>query len=256
MKSLKVLVFCVVLSILSAPVFAGDLQYYFRYKGTVTTLLQQYQTLQKECSVKQTDKCADVEVHARNFLIQKATAYKEFSEGIVGNFESVFPNRIAREAKDEIASNTAAILEARYFAGYAQLESLPELEKTLNGLLAKNIDYFNALSFAFHAHKTTATHASLLDTFAILEKEVKLAESAGLDVRVAKSHLKTAEKNLDTALNLIEERKKNDKVANADFVTVEMLQLNSKIYLHLITANEEMLKASKILARFAQRAYW
>ncbi len=250
-----VLVFILVM-VFSVNVFASDLQYFFSYKNTVSDILEKYQSLQKECKEQTKEECADIEVHARNFLIQKATAYKEYSEGVVGNFESVFSNALPQEAKDEIAQHNAAILDARFLASYAQVQNLPELEKTLNGLINKNEAFLNWLSATFHVYKTQQLYNAFLDTQSGLEKEVVLASQRDLDVGVAKRHMREADESLKNASKLIKKNEKHVKNNELTEIPIELEKNIPLIYKELQLADTSMLKASQILANFAERAYW
>jgi len=254
MKSF-VFVFLLLLSTFTYS-FASDLRYYFKYKDSVSSVLKQYQKLVKECKSQNKDECVDIETHGRNFLIQKTTAYKEYSSSIESDFKTLFPNALKEEAYTELAQHNDAVLNARFLAGYADNSKLPEVEQTINTLLKKNVPLLTLMSTTYHLNKNQELHKDLTTIYIGLEKETKLAEDSGLDVVVAKRHIKDAKKSLDQASLLLEKNEKLLDKKNLSEIPPQVPKNVSDTYKVLIAADDSMLKATQVLLTFAERAYW
>ncbi len=235
---------------------ASDLRYYFRYKDSLARVLTQYQKLVKECNAQYKEECVDIETHGRNFLIQKTTAYNEYVKIVESDFRIVFPSFLTEEANTELSKHSDAVLNARFLAGYAELSKLPEVEQTINELLKRNIPLLTLMTTTFHLHKNQEFYTDLSTVYEGLEKEVNLAEESGLQVAVAKRHLRDAKKSLDQASKLLKKNEKLVEKKNLAQIPEEVPKNITSTYKALVAADDSMFKATQVLLRFAERTYW
>lgn len=250
-----IIIMCVA-TVTSGNVIAGDLGYYYAYTKNTQHLIKTYTDLEKKCTNAFLLECSDLEVHARNIIIQRASSYQEYSKNVIGNFVGTFPNTVLPSVLNELDQHDANISQAKYLATFAQPSLLPELEVTMNRLLLKNKGVLEVLSSGFHYRKVTEMHKAVSSLYENIEKEKNAAKSIGLDTVLVEKYLMQANASLKLAETHIKkasiELDEHDGKSVPNDVTASILAAYGSVQ----DANDNLLKASQVLLRLAERGFW
>jgi hypothetical protein len=240
----------------SGQVYASDFQYYYEFKDSADTVISKYKKLQQQCSVNYTDACRDLEVHARNILILKISAYQEFANGVINNFKATFPNTDMADVTERLNKHSGDIANAKYLITIASVGELTELETLINNILIENTATLDLLSAGFHYYKVRTMYDALNLQHERLSKELKAAKDIGLDTSVASKQFERSEKSLDNANKNIKKVTSMLNSTPGDIIPAEVPVLLEVSYKDLMSANASLLQTSQILLRFSERSYW
>lgn len=236
--------------------YASDFRYYYEYKDSMDKVINKYKRVQAQCNVAYTQECVNLEVHARNILILKISAYQEYANGVVTNFMATFPNADMGEVFETLSKHSGDIANTKYLVTITSPVDLVSREKLVNNVLIENTSTLEVLSGSFHYYKVRKMYDSLKLQHDRLSKELESAKDTGLDTTLAQKHINNAGETLDTADKNIKKASRILRNATGNQLPNDLPSLLKETYIELSKANNSMLQASKILLRFSERSYW